>query len=192
MLFHACFQIVTLNHPCDAAKIPVGVDMGRSPALLVHGEESLHIAVPAVGQRCHKYIRGNDFASIRVNDGSGISSPVHLHNLSWLVVQVHRGIGLVEIVAVVLIELGRLVRNFSGCFALVAVFKPQQIQCNTAFLHFLVHIGIVRHLVRRFARSAGKQQICQLFVGHFIRQRPLQTTVACTLKRCGYGVARAV
>ena len=127
VLFHTCFQIVTLNHPCDAAKIPVGVDMGGSPALLVHGEESLHITVPAVGLRCHKYIRGNNFPCVCVNDGSSITCPVHLHNFSRLVVQVHRSFGLVEIVAVVLIELGRLVRNFSGRFALVAVFQPQQI-----------------------------------------------------------------
>ena len=43
MLFYAFFQIVTLNHPCDAAKIPVGVDMGYSPALLIHREEDFHI-----------------------------------------------------------------------------------------------------------------------------------------------------
>lgn len=33
---------------------------------------------------------------------------------------------------------------------------------------------------------------CQLFVGHFIRQRPLQAAVACTLQRCGHGVASTV
>lgn len=147
--------------------------MGSSPALLVHGEEGLHIAVPAVRQGRNEHIGRDDFAGIRANDGSGITCPVHLHNFSWLVVQVHRGIGLVEIVAVVLIELRRLVRNFAGRFALVAVFQPQQIQRHTAFLHFLVHIGVIRHLVRRFARSAGKQQIRQLPVGHFVRQRPL-------------------
>ena len=192
VLFHAGFQVVTLNHPRDTAKIPVGVDMGGSPALLIHGEEGLHIAVATIRQGRNEHISRDDFAGIRVNNGSGITCPVHLHDLSGLVVQVHGGIGLVEIVAVVLIELGRLVRNFAGRFALVAVFQPQQIQRHTAFLHFPVHIGVIRHLVRRFARSAGKKPFCQLPVGHFIRQRPLQAAVVCTLKRCGHGVAGAV
>ena len=72
-------------------------------------------------------------------------------------IQMHRGIGLVEIVAVVLVELGRLVRNFAGSFALVAVFQPQQIQGDTAALEFLVDIGVVRHLVDRL-RGAGRKQ----------------------------------
>ena len=192
VLFHTGFQVVTLNHPRDAAKIPVGVDMGCSPALLVHGEEGLYITVATVRQGRNEHISRDDFAGICVNDGSSITRPVHLHDLSGLVVQMHRGIGLVEIVAIILVELRGLVRNFAGRFALVAVFQPQQIQRHTAFLHFPVHIGVIRHLVYRLAWSAGKQQICQLPVGHFIRQRPLQAAVACTLQRCGHGVAGTV
>ena len=62
-------------------------------------------------------------------------------------IQVHGGVGLCQIVGVILIELGGLVRKLARRAALVAVFQLQQVQSNTAALEFLVDIGVVRHLV---------------------------------------------
>jgi len=55
----------------------------------------------------------------------------------------------VDIVRVILIELGGFVWQFAVLMALVAVFQPQQVQSNTAALEFLVDRGVVRHLVDR-------------------------------------------
>ena len=54
-----------------------------------------------------------------------------------------------DIVRVILIELGGFVGQFAVLMALVAVFQPQQVQSNTAALEFLVDRGVVRHLVDR-------------------------------------------
>lgn len=69
VLFNAGFQIVTLNHPCDAAKIPVGIDMGGSPALLIHGEEGLHIAVAAVRKGRNEHIDSSAYPALAQEHG---------------------------------------------------------------------------------------------------------------------------
>ena len=55
-------------------------------------------------------------------------------------VQVHGSVDLCQIVGIVLAELGGLVWNLARRPALVAVFRPQQVQRNTAALEFLVDI----------------------------------------------------
>ena len=60
--------------------------MGGSPGFLIHGEEGFHIAVATVKKGRNKHIGRDDFAGIRVDDGSGISGPVHLHDLTGLVI----------------------------------------------------------------------------------------------------------
>lgn len=66
----------------------------------------MKIAIAAVRQRGHKDIRRNNLSSVGVNNRGCISSPVHLHDLTGLVIQMHSGIGLGGIVPVVLLELG--------------------------------------------------------------------------------------
>ena len=81
--------------------------MGCGPSLLVHGEKGFYIAVAAVGQGCHKHIgRDHYFTGVCVNNSGSIAGPVHLHNLAGLVVQVHGGVDLCQIVGIVLVELG--------------------------------------------------------------------------------------
>ena len=62
------------------------------------------VAVAAVGQGRHKHIGRDDLAGVRVNDGSGIAGPVHLHDLTGLVIYVHGGIGFRQVVTVILVE----------------------------------------------------------------------------------------
>ena len=105
------------------------------------------IAVAAVGQGCHEHIGRDHFTGVCVNNSGSIAGPVHLHNLTGLVVQVHGSVDLCQIVGIVLVELGGLVWNLARRPALVAVFQPQQVQRNTAALEFLVDMGVVRHLI---------------------------------------------
>ena len=147
MLLHAGFQVVALDDPGDTAEVFVSIHMGCGPSILVHGEKGFYIAVAAVRQGCHEHIGRDDLTSVRVNNGGNVASPVHLHDLAELMIQVHGGVGLCQIVGVILIELGGLVRKLARRAALVAVFQLQQVQSNTAALEFLVDRGVVRHLV---------------------------------------------
>ena len=152
VLLHTGFQVVALDDPSDAAKVFVGIHMGSSPRLLIHGEKGFHIAVAAARQGSHKHIGRDDLAGVRVDDSGGITCPVHLYNLTGLVIQVNGGVRLGQIVGVILVELGGLVRDLSRRPALVAVFQPDQIQSNAATLEFLVNIGVVG------LRGAGRKQ----------------------------------
>lgn len=95
MLLHSGFQVVALDDPGDAAEVLVGIHMSVGPGLLGHGEEGLHIAVAAVGRGRHEHIGRNNLARVRVDDSGGIARPVHLHDLTGLVIQVHGGVLLV-------------------------------------------------------------------------------------------------
>ena len=192
MLLHTGFQVVALDDPGDAAEVFEGVHMGGGPGLLVHREEGLHIAVTAVGQRCHEHIVRDHFAGIRVNDGGGVTGPVHLHDLTGLVIQVHGGVCFGQIVGVVLVELGGLVRDLARRPALVAVFEPEQIQGDTAALELLVDIGIVRHLVDGLRGTGREQALRELLVRHLLRQRPLQAAVRRPLQHGCHGVPGAL
>lgn len=50
---------------------------------------------------------------VRVVESGGIACLAHLHDLSEFVIQVHGGVGLSQIAGVILVELGRLVRNLA-------------------------------------------------------------------------------
>ena len=55
----------------------------------------------------------------------------------------------VDIVRVILIELGGFVGQFAVLMALLTVFHPQQAQGDAVLLHLTVHPLVVRHLVDR-------------------------------------------
>ena len=74
-----------------------------------------------------------------------VPCPVYLHDVARLVIHVHSGFGFVDIVGVMLVELGGLIRQFAAGAALRIVLLPQKAQCNTAFLHLLVDVLVVRH-----------------------------------------------
>ena len=192
MLLHTRFQIVTLDDPGNAAEVFVGIHMSGGPCLLVHGEKGFHIAVAAVGQRGHEHIGRDDLAGVRVNDGSGVTGPVHLHDLTRLVIQVHDGVSLGQIVGVILVELDGLVRDLARRAALVAIFQPKQVQGDTATLKLLVNVGVVRHLVDGLRVIRREQPLRELLVGHPLRKRPLQAAV-CRPLQCGsHGIPGAL
>jgi len=192
VLLHTGFQVVALDDPGDTTEVFVGVYMCSSPGLLVHGEKGFYIAVAAVRKRCHEHIGRDDLTSVRVNNGGSVASPVHLHDLAGLMIQVHGGFGLCQIVGVILIELGGLVRELARRAALVAVFQPQQVQGDTTALELLVDIGVVRHLVDGFGGAGREQTLRELLVRHFFRQRPLQAAVRCTLQCCCHSIPSAL
>ncbi len=115
---------------------------------------------------------------------------VHLHEPTGLVIQVHGGVGLCRTACAILDELGRLVRNLSGRFALVALFQPEQIQGDAAVLELLVNIGVAASC-RRTSSAGRKQTGRDLFVRHFLRQRLLQAAVCHPLQRLCHGVPSA-
>lgn len=69
-------------------------------------------------------------------------------------VDVHSGIGFSQIICIILVELRGLIRNYSSHSALVAVFEPKQIQCDTAALALLIDVG-GPHIVAVFEALGG-------------------------------------
>ena len=57
-------------------------------------------------------------------------------------IQGHGGIRFRQVISVILIELGGLVRDHARCPALVAVLQPEQIRGNGATLELLVDIRV--------------------------------------------------
>lgn len=140
--------------------------------------------IAVIRQRCHEHVGRDNFTGICVNNGSGVAGSVYPHDLTGLVIQMYSSIRLRQIICVILVELGGLVRDLARYSALVAVFQPQQIQGDSAALELFVDIGVVGHLVDGL-RAAGQEQT---FRELFVRQRPLQAAVRCPLQRCCHGV----
>ena len=140
--------------------------MGIDPGLLLHIQEAFRIYVAAVRQHSDKQIHRNDLAGIRVNDTAGLPCPVYLHGVAGFVIHMHGSLGFMDIVGVVLVELGGLIWQFAAGAALRIVLLPQQAQCNTTFLHLLVDVLIVRHLVCRAVGRLGVEFCCDFFLGH--------------------------
>ena len=114
VLVHAGFQIVATQDSCHTAKVFERIDMCGRPAFLIHGKERFHIAIAAVGQRCHEYICGDCFSCICVDYSGCIACPVHLKDFTRLVIQMQSGVGFGDIIVVILIELCGLIRKLSG------------------------------------------------------------------------------
>ena len=142
-------RVVRRKDAGDAAKIPVGVDMACDPGLPLHVRKGLCVGVAAIEQHCYKQVGIQPRTGVRVHQCRCLASPVHLHGLAGLVLQVHGSFGLVDIVCVVLVELGGFVGQLSVLTALLAVFHPQQTQGDAALLHLTVYPLVVRHLVNR-------------------------------------------
>ena len=160
------FEIIRHQEPGNTSKILIGMDMGVDPRLLLHTQKTLGIRITAVRQHSDKQIHRNDLAGIRVDDTAGLPGPVYLHGVARLVIHMHGSLGFVDIVSIMLVELGGLIRQFTTGAALRIVLLPQQAQCNTAFLHLLVDVLVVRHLVCRAVGRLGIEFCCDFFLGH--------------------------
>ena len=66
----------------------------------------------------------DEFTSIRFDNVGGLARPVNLNNVSRLVFEVHGGLGFVNVVCVVLVELGGFVGQFADRPALFTVLQP--------------------------------------------------------------------
>lgn len=141
------FEVIRRENTGDSAKIPVGVDVAGNPRLLSHVQKGFCVGVAAVGQYCYKQVGIQPLSRIRVHQSRCLPGPVHLHGLAWFVLQAHGGFGFVDIVCVVLVELGGFVGQLAVLTALLTVFHPQQAQGDAALLHLTVHPLVVRHLV---------------------------------------------
>ena len=149
ILDHTGLEVVRREDADDAAEIPVGVDMTGDPGLLFHVQESLCVGVSTVRKHRHKQVGVQPLPGVCVRRGCCLARPVHLHGLAGLVFQVHGSFGLVDIVRVILVELGGLVGQLTALSALLTVFHPQQAQGDTVLLHFTVYPFVVRHFVNR-------------------------------------------
>ena len=147
ILDHAGLEVVRREDAGDAAKIPVGVDMAGNPGFLFHVQKGLCVGVSAVWQHRYKQVGVQPFPGICVHQSRCLARPVHLHGFTRLVFQVHGGFRFVDIVCVVLVELGGFVGQLSVLTALLAVFYPQQAQGDAALLHLSVYPFVVWHLV---------------------------------------------
>ena len=74
-----------------------------------------------------------------------------------------------------LFELRQLIRELTFLAAFLAVFEPQEIQRDAAFLQFLVNVLVIRHFVFRICALTRKQQLRQFSVGQVFRQRIADT-----------------
>ena len=132
--------------------------MTGNPGLLLHVQEGLCVGVAAVWQHRYKQVYIQPLPGVCVHQRCRLARPVHLHGLAGLVLQVHGGFGLVDIVCVVLVELGGFVGQFTVLTALLAVFHPQQAQGDAALLHLSVYPFVVWHLVL-LAQCSGRVQL---------------------------------
>lgn len=71
--------------------------------------EKLPHRISAVRQNSNEQILFNKLTAIRIDNVGGLACPVNLHSVSRLVFQVHGGLGFVNIIRVILVELGRFV-----------------------------------------------------------------------------------
>lgn len=149
ILHHTGLEVIRREDAGDAAEIPIGVDMTGDPCLLLHVQKGLCVCVAAVWQHRYKQVGIQPLPSVRVHQSCRLPRPVHLHGLTGLVLQVHGGFRFVDIVRVILIELGGFVGQLAVLMALLTVFHPQQAQGDADLLHLTVYPLVVRHLVDR-------------------------------------------
>lgn len=139
ILDHTSLEIVRCEDAGNAAEIPVGVDMASDSCFLLHVQKSLCVSVAAVWKHSHKQVGLQLLTSVRIHQGRRLASPVHLHGLTRLVIQVHGSFRLMDIFCVVLVELGEFVGQPTVLTPLLAVFHPQQAQGNITLLHLPVY-----------------------------------------------------
>ena len=130
----------------------------------------LHSCSRCTAGLLRKHIGRDNFTGVCVNNSGSIAGPVHLHNLTGLVVQVHGSVDLYQIVGIILVELGGLVWNLTRRPALVVVFQSQQVQRNTAALEFLVDIFFRRRggLARIMPNMSGTAYGFRMGMENFI------------------------
>ena len=179
----AGLEIVRREDPGDAAKETVSIDVCRDPGILLHIQKCFDICISAVRQHRHKQVRIQQLAGGGIQHMSRGASPVYLHGLAGLVIQVHRGLGFVDVLRVVLVELRGLVRKLAGCPALLAVLDPQQAQRDTAFLHFPMHALVVRHLILLADCRARIQPLGHFCFAQSLYGAPRQPKGFCSLER---------
>ncbi len=161
-----CFQIVRCEDPRHAAIEAVGIHMGHDPGVLFHVQKCLGIGITAVWKNRDEQIRRDSFSCIGIYDPHRVAGPIHLHGLAGLVLQMHCGFGLVNILSVILVELCGLVRKLSVGAAFLAILYPQQTQRDTALLHLPVYFFVVRNPVLRVIISRRKQMLPDSFCTH--------------------------
>ena len=142
----------------DPAEIPVGVDMTGNPGLLLHVQKGL----PCRRSRCMaaplQTGRRQPLPGVCVHQRRRLAAQSTCMVLAGLVLQMHGGFRFVDIVCVVLVELGGFVGQFTVLTALLAVFHPQQAQGDAALLHLSVYPFVVWHLVL-LAQCSGRVQL---------------------------------
>src|SRR5208283_5518830 len=121
----AGFEVILRQNPRNAAEIAICIYMGRDPVFLPHVLECFHIGISAVWQNGNEQVFFDEFTGIRIDNMGGLARPVNLNNVSRLVFKVHGGLGFVNVVCVVLVELGGFVRQFADRPALFTVFGIQ-------------------------------------------------------------------
>lgn len=84
----------------------VGIYMAGDSGRLLHMQKRL-----CVGAAYHKQICIRPLYGISIHQSRWLAGPVYLHGLTELVLQMHGGLGYVQIVSVILIELGWICRG---------------------------------------------------------------------------------
>ena len=102
-------EVVRRENAGNAAEIPVSAHMAGDPGLLLHVQEGLCVGVAAVWQHRYKQVGVQPLPGVCVHQRRRLARPVHLHGLAGLVLQMHGGFRFVDIVCVVLVELGGFV-----------------------------------------------------------------------------------
>lgn len=189
VLDNTSFGIIRYQESGNTSKVLIGMDMGIDPGFLFHIQETFRICIAAVRQHGNKQIHRDNFTGIRVDDTAGLPGSVYLHSVAGFVIHMHSGLGFVDIVGIMLVELGGLIRQFTADTALRKVLLPQQIQCNTAFLHLLVDVLVVRHLVCAAAGCLGIEFCGNFLLGHVASLWPAKPGALCLLQGPGDRVA---
>ena len=184
ILDHTGLEVVRCEDAGDSAKIPVGVDMAGDPGLLLHIQKGLCVCIAAVWQHRYKQICFQPLPGVCVHQSCRLASPVHLHGFTRLVFQMHGSFGFVDIVRIILVELGGFVGQLAALTTLLAVFHPQKAQGDAALLHLSVHPLVVWHLVLLAQRSGRIQFPSNFFCAVVLDLAPGKILLSGTLQSC--------
>ena len=190
-LLHAGLEIVRHHHAGNSAEVRKSVRVPANPALHAHVREGFHVGVLARRKHRDEEMHPSFFACDGVANLHPFPRPVHLHAFSRLPLDMHGRLGDCGVLAVDLAELCILIRNLAPFPTFPAVLVPQKRHRHSRLRQFPVNGLAVRRPGRRIFLLLRKEQLSQVPLADFQRQRPCQSFLRRPSQHFRNGVAGA-
>lgn len=190
ILRDAGLQVIRNQEPRHAAEVGVCVNMTKQPVFQLHVWAHFHVGVSAARKYGDEEISRRTLARNGIPYRQGISSPVHLHDITGFMLDAHCGFRDPRPPAVLVPELCAHVRPFANLCAVPAVLVPKQGQRHTGLCQFPVNSSAVRLKVLALENKfLGEENLAKVFV----RQTPSSghsMPMACAAVRTSLTVLR--